>query len=208
MTSPSSSDEDALLDSLDNDTDPTLTHLRESRLQQLSHSLKQSAQQRRDGFGTYTILTTEQALLDLTTSVAKCIVHFCKSDFNRCRIMDAHLAALAPAHLSTRFVKMDVEHAPFLVTKLKVRVLPCVIAFIDGVGVDRIVGFEGLGRHGDGADTDTFKTGDLETRLVRIGVLEREEGVEGVGENIKKSSITAREKDNDNDDDDDDDEWD
>lgn len=53
-------------------------------------------------------------------------------------------------------------------TKLRVQVLPCVLAFVDGVCVDRIIGFEGLGR-----SADTFATSDLETRLVRSGVLVR-----------------------------------
>lgn len=59
-------------------------------------------------------------------------------------------------------------NAPFLVTKLKVQVLPCVIAFVNGVGVDRIVGFEGLG-----PGTDRFTTEDLESRLLQAGVLLR-----------------------------------
>jgi hypothetical protein len=53
------------------------------------------------------------------------------------------------------------------VTKLKVQVLPCVIAFVDGIGIDRIVGFEGLG-HGD-----NFTPKDLEARLLQAGVLVR-----------------------------------
>ena len=63
---------------------------------------------------------------------------------------------------------MNVENAPFLVTKLKVQVLPCVLAFIDGVSVDRIVGFEGLGY-----TQDTFTTQDLEARLLSSGVVQR-----------------------------------
>lgn len=82
--------------------------------------------------------------------------------------MDEHLSALAAVHLSTRFLRIDVEHAPFLITKLNVKVLPCVIAFVDGVSADRIVGFEGVGY-----SEDTFKTMDLEDRLVGAGVLEK-----------------------------------
>lgn len=48
------------------------------------------------------------------------------------------------------------------------QVLPCVLAFIDGIGVDRIVGFEGLGR-----SADMFTTQDLEARLLRANVLVR-----------------------------------
>ena len=63
---------------------------------------------------------------------------------------------------------MNVENAPFLVTKLKIQVLPCVLAFIGGVSVDRIVGFEGLGY-----TQDTFTTKDLEARLLSSGVVQR-----------------------------------
>lgn len=58
-------------------------------------------------------------------------------------------------------------NAPFLVTKLKVQVLPCLLAFVDGIGVDRVVGFEGLGRG------DSFTTRQLEARLLTAGVLLR-----------------------------------
>ena len=63
---------------------------------------------------------------------------------------------------------MNVENAPFLVTKLKIQVLPCVLAFVNGVSVDRIVGFEGLGY-----TQDTFTTKDLESRLLASGVIQR-----------------------------------
>lgn len=61
------------------------------------------------------------------------------------------------------------ENAPFLVTKLKIQVLPCVLAFVNGVSKDRIVGFEGLGY-----SEDTFSVKDLEARLLRAEVLARE----------------------------------
>ena len=60
-------------------------------------------------------------------------------------------------------------------TKLKVQVLPCVISFIDGIGVDRIIGFEGLG------NGDKFTTKDLETRLLNSRVLVRSKLSEGHG---------------------------
>lgn len=63
---------------------------------------------------------------------------------------------------------MNVENAPFLVVKLKVQVLPCVLAFVDGISVDRIVGFEGIGY-----TQDTFTTKDLEARLLASGVVQR-----------------------------------
>lgn len=203
MPHSASDDEDALLESLENDTtnDPSFAHLREARIQQLASELKRSKQLRSEGFGSYDQIKDEKALMETTTTTKYCIVHFFKPDFNRCRIMDEHLSALAPVHLQTRFLRIDVEHAPFLVEKLKVKVLPCVIAFVDGVGVDRIVGFEGLGY-----SEDTFKTRDLELRLIGAGVLEKEGGV-GIGSvNNGRRIRESREAGDDNNDDDDD--WD
>lgn len=175
----SSSDEDALIASLedDADTDPALSALRERRIQALSHTLAAAKSARTEGFGTYTRIQSEKSLLEITTSPTyrRCIVHFYKVDFNRCRIMDGHLETLAERHLEARFLRMGVEDAPFLVERLGVKVLPCVIGFVNGVGVERVVGFEGL-RGGD-----AFETGELEERLVGKGVLEKVRGVEVVG---------------------------
>ena len=85
------------------------------------------------------------------------------------------------------------DNCPFLVTKLKIQVLPCVIAFIDGVGVDRIIGFEGLGR-----SPENFTTRDLESRLIRAGVLSREKVVEEIEMEARKSKA-IREDDDDSD---------
>ena len=48
------------------------------------------------------------------------------------------------------------------------------IAFVDGVGVDRVVGFEGLGFG------DDFKTKDLERRMLTAGVLVRPKALKAV----------------------------
>lgn len=165
------SDEDALIASLENEeNDPTFTHLREKRLHQLHAEFQRTKAHRNLGHGTYDTIThePEKSILDITTSTAHCIVHFFRADFTRCRIMHSHLSALAERHLEARFVCVDVERVPFLVEKLKVRVLPCVIAFVGGKSVERIIGFEGVGKGGDG-----FRTQELEIRLVASGVLER-----------------------------------
>lgn len=100
-------------------------------------------------------------------------------------------------HFDTRFVKIDVTNAPFLVTKLKVQVLPCVLSFIDGVNKDRILGFEGLGRG------DNFTTPQLETRLLGSGVLVRQKVAGGRSAAQSYSSNNTRSKHNDDDDGDD-----
>lgn len=201
-------DEDHLLESLEND--PTLDSFREQRLQQLHEEFTRAKHLRNQEHGQYTEIKDEKALMDtVNTGAELCVVHFFRPDFHRCGVMDGHLRKLAPLHFDTRFLRINVENAPFLVAKLKVQVLPCVIAFRKGVSVDRIIGFEGLGY-----SEDTFLTKDLERRLVSSGVLVREKwmGAQGVESwNQTSNSFRTRKKAAQADDDDDDngdDDWD
>ena len=49
------------------------------------------------------------------------------------------LQELAPKYFNTRFFRVFVENIPWLVEKLSIKVLPCVVCFVDGVTADRWV---------------------------------------------------------------------
>ena len=117
-----------------------------------------------------------------------------KPDFTRCRVMDEKLSVLVEKHFDTRFVSINAENAPFLVVKLGIQVLPCVISFIDGVSADRIIGFEGIG-----SKPDSFTASELEARLLNCGVLVREKMTD---EDDRKQAArkTSREEEYDDDD--------
>jgi len=169
QTATDSDDEDALIAELEEDeNDAAFSTLREKRLEQLHTELSRAKTMRNTHHGTYTEIKDEKHLMDITTTTTLCVVHFMKPDFNRCRIMDERLRVLAEKHFDTRFVGINVDNAPFLVVKLGVKVLPCVIAFRDGVSVDRIIGFEGVGYR-----PDTITVSELEARLLGSGVLVR-----------------------------------
>ncbi|TKA79170.1 hypothetical protein B0A55_03488 [Friedmanniomyces simplex] len=172
-TDPDSDDEDSLIAALESSQEETA--LRERRLQQLHAELNRAKTlKQQPGHGQYQEIKDEKQLLSITTSTPLCVVQFMKPDFNRCRIMDQKLAVLAEKHFDTRFVSINVENAPFLVVKLGIQVLPCVISFKNAVSVDRIVGFEGIG-----LKADSFTVGELEARLVGCGVLVRAKMVGG-----------------------------
>jgi len=46
---------------------------------------------------------------------------------------------LAPKYFTTRFFRVFVENIPWLVEKLGIKVLPCVIIFVKGMAKDRSV---------------------------------------------------------------------
>ena len=77
--------------------------------------------------------------------------------------MEKHLVELARKHFKTRFIKISAPDAPFFTVKLNIQMLPCLVCFVDGVTVDRVVGFDGLG------GIDDFETSSLEDRLVSCG---------------------------------------
>ncbi|KAK5109469.1 hypothetical protein LTR62_007029 [Meristemomyces frigidus] len=187
------SDEDALIAELEADeNDPTLSHLRSERINQLHAEYTRTQILKQDpGRGTYLEVKDEKEILAITTSKATkfAVVHFKKSDFNRCRIMDERLAVLAEKHLDTRFVGVDVEAAPFLVVKLGIQVLPCVLCFVDAVAVDRIIGFEGVGKR-----QDDITVSELEQRLLAAGVLVRAKVVGDEAEYYRKRRVEEEEE--------------
>ncbi|KAL4787781.1 thioredoxin-like protein [Aspergillus varians] len=181
------SDDDDLFKALEEEDD---TSYRAQRIEQLNAEFatsQKSSNQRttlvEDSL--YPTLKSDQTLLDFTTQTQRCVIHFAHPDFARCATMDEHIRALAARHQDVRFARADVRETPFVVEKLKIRVLPCVIGFNDGLAIERVLGFEGLGSAGsDGLEG--FSTAMLEKRLLGSGILSQtrfnagdDEGSEG-----------------------------
>lgn len=83
----------------------------------------------------------------------------CISSVLRCKILDKHLSVMAKKHLETKFIKLNVEKAPFLTERLRIKVIPTLALVKDGKTKDYVVGFTDLG------NTDDFSTEMLEWRL-------------------------------------------
>ncbi|KAF9165593.1 hypothetical protein DFQ26_009725 [Actinomortierella ambigua] len=171
-------DDDELFEELEND-DFGLASLREQRMEELKEEIERRTMMVENDHDQYKEVTVEKELMETTTKTKCCVIHFYHSDFRRCMIVDRHLETLAKKHYKTKFMKIKVENAPFLVEKLQVQVLPCVMSFVDGSAVDKMVGFEELG------NTDNFSTSMLEMRLKRAGVVEDEAKKEAKKKNKK-----------------------
>ncbi|GAA5896908.1 Plp1p [Sporobolomyces salmoneus] len=161
-------DSDALLEELEEelDNDFELGGFREKRMMELKAQIDAAQRRQESGYGQYSEIKVEKVLCH-DRKAPRSVVHFFHPDFRRCKIMDKHLERLAEKHTDTLFLKADVANVPFLVNKLGVKVLPCVIGFAEGNSKMKLVGFDEL----DGGDD--FNTKTLEIGMVQCGVLNK-----------------------------------
>nr|KYP46863.1 Thioredoxin domain-containing protein 9 [Cajanus cajan] len=144
--------------------DPELEKLHADRIAALKKLRNGRETWKKKGHGEYREIS-EGGFLGEVTGSEKVICHFYHKEFYRCKIMDKHLKSLAPKHIDTKFIKLDAENAPFFVTKLAIKTLPCVSFFRQGVAIDRLVGFQDLG------GKDDFSTRILEALLIKKGII-------------------------------------
>ena len=151
-------------EAMDEEEEKLMRSIKEQRLAQMKEDYTETQTNKTLGHGSYDEIE-EAAFLPTVTKTQYVIVHFYHNDFERCKIMDMHLAKIAPAHTETRIVKLDAEKAPFFIGKLSIQTLPTLVLFEDGIAIDRIIGFEELG------EEDDFPTMNLIRVLVKRGML-------------------------------------
>ena len=127
----------------DADDDPELRRIRESRLRQIRSQQTERLENLAKGHGQFREVVQDEFLAEVTSS-QRVVCHFYHREFIRCAVMDKHLVKLAGQHIETKFIKINAEKAPFFVDKLKIMTMPTVALFIDGICIDKILGFEGL----------------------------------------------------------------
>jgi thioredoxin-like negative regulator of GroEL len=96
------------------------------------------------GHGQY-LQIDESEFIKTMTGSHHVVCHFYHHDFDRCKIIDMHLARLCKKYTKCKFVSVDAERCPFFAQKLAIQTLPTVVCFEDGVAVDNIMGFEEIG---------------------------------------------------------------
>ncbi|KAK5954466.1 hypothetical protein OHC33_004188 [Knufia fluminis] len=176
-------DTDAILAELEAEAEDTSSAAYQQRVKELQAEAGKSSTNGSSGMpattarqDSYLYLRSDDETLRFTTEHERAIVHFRHSDFARCAIMDEHLDRIAQRHSYTEssgeeiaFARVDVTNTPFVVEKLGIRVLPCVIGFAKGIAKGKVVGFEGI--CWDGREKDAKVSRALEERLCEWGLL-------------------------------------
>ncbi|OBA21639.1 thioredoxin-like protein [Metschnikowia bicuspidata var. bicuspidata NRRL YB-4993] len=159
-----------LLEELENE-DGIVAKYKEQRLQQLQQNIRsidRAADVLGEDVGCVNFIGAEKDLMGAVTRTEIAVVHFYQPTFSKCKTMNEKLAVLAEKHLALHVLAIPAEKASFLVSKLKIKVLPFVVVYRHGQEIARIVGFEGIGESED-AVTITA----LETRLIQCGAISR-----------------------------------
>ena len=136
-------------------------------------------------------LTFSFAFAAQVTAHTSVVVHFYHDEFTSCKVMDKHLRAIAPRAIGARFLRLNAKKAPFFTAKLKVKVLPTLVFFRDGVATGRQTGFEGLV---NAATDEDFATPRLLRHLAIAGVLgdaAAVRAVEGDGDDDDDDELSA-----------------
>lgn len=174
----------------DDEETKMMRDFRERRMAELKNNYQEKQENLIKGHGQYTEITEEEFLPNVTGSKFV-ICHFYHQDFERCKIVDKHMREIARGHQEAKFIHLNVEKAPFFIKKLQIQVIPTIIIFIDGIAIDRVVGFEDLG------NKDDFPTLALARRLIRSGALKAITKAEKGHINIKKGGRKGGDSDSD-----------
>lgn len=150
---------DAKLSKLNEMDEDDFERLREKRLDALKKAQKQKQELLSKGHGEYREIPSEKDFFSEVKESKNVVCHFYRNSTFRCKILDKHLAILAKKHVETKFIKLNVEKAPFLTERLRIKVIPTLALVLDGKTKDYVVGFTDLG------NTDEFSTEMLEWRL-------------------------------------------
>lgn len=177
-------------DDLLNDDSLELDAIRQRRINQMRAAQAQAAQHRALGHGEVRTITQDEFLPECTGSSEWVAVHFYHKEFERCKIMDHHLAAIAPQHMDCKFLRLDAEKAPFFVHKLQIKTLPCLIVFQEGKAIDRLEGFAGLAI--DESEPDKWHTGRLQKWISETGAIKYRVPTEEIKEEMRRMGIRAK----------------
>jgi len=169
-------DPDALFAELEAEDDSAFRAARAQQLASELSKLRPNNAAHQTAAETYPTLRSDDEVLRFTTNTDRCLLHFLHPDFARCAIMDSHLQKLAERHGQyndgdVKVGRVNVRDANFVVEKLGVRVLPCVVGFVGGLAKGRIVGFEGVAF--GGRENGMHVTQAIERTAIGWGVFER-----------------------------------
>jgi hypothetical protein len=166
------SNTESLTDLLDTIDDEFLALHRQKRLQELQQEFNQIDYSLNQGVGLKD-LSKEHELMNYVTANDLVIIHFYQNNFPKCILVNNLINQLSQRHLGPLWLSINVKNCPFLVQKLQIKVLPCIAIYNRAILVKKILGYEFV----ENIPSNYIPTvQDLETYLLKIGILTRNAG--------------------------------
>lgn len=153
------------MERLDNLKEDDIEDIRRKRMEAMKKGQKTRNEMLMKGHGKVTEIFNEKEFFEAAKESKMMICHFYRESTWRCKIIDKHLTDLAPNHIETRFVKLNIEKSPYLAEKLRILMLPTLTMIKAGKVVYSMIGFDDVG------GVDDFETSLLEELLTAWQVL-------------------------------------
>nr|XP_032836767.1 thioredoxin domain-containing protein 9 isoform X1 [Petromyzon marinus] len=170
---------DSAIRQMDEMGEEEMEALRERRLQALKKAQQQQQEWRSLGHGVYSDIADEKAFFSECKRSPRVVCHFYKDSTQRCEVVDGQLAKMAPLHLETRFLRLDVSRAPFLSTRLRLRAVPTVAVVRGGAISDYVIGVAEMGGANGARPSPQLSAAELERRLAAAGAIFRSSDAAG-----------------------------
>lgn len=175
-----------------------LEALRQKRLAQLQKQHSQHHKWKELGHGEYVELggghdarDVAKEFFEASKASDRLVIHFYRPTTRYCDAFHAHLSKLAPKHMETRFLKINVQDcdhqgggASFLVERLGVVVMPTLVLIKDRKAFHHMVGFDELG-------SEDFSEQALAYVLGTHGVIDPRDDEEVSEEILKAKGINS-----------------
>jgi len=168
------------------ESDPALETLREQRIEEMRREQLKKIEDRAKGHGEYRTISQDEFLPETTDSSEWTVVHFYHDEFEKCKIMDHHLKIISEKYLECKFLRINSQKAPFFCSKLKIRTLPTVLVFQNGITQARLVGFEGI------SDGNKWPTTLLARWLGETGAIKYSISANEISDEVKRLDMGTR----------------
>ena len=157
---------DDQLAKLDNLTTDELDEIRAKRVEQMKRKAQQKEQWLANAHGTMNELHDQKQFFEHVKTSKHVICLFYSKTNKYCDTLNEHLTVLAGKHLECKFLKIHVESAPFLMTRLNIWMIPTLVCATNNKVDRKLCGLDWCAPDGK---IDTIV---LEKRLFEYGFFE------------------------------------
>lgn len=153
------------IERLNNLQDDDYESIRKRRLAQMRKDAEDRAIWKRNGHGSLMHITEKDFFVRAKATQRMVVIFFRPGTSRYASDLNEHVAKVAESHLETLFTTIDAEKAPFLCTKLKIRMLPSLVLLKDGEIEKVLAGLDQIN------PTGKFTTVGIEKRLFDFAML-------------------------------------